>query len=75
MGVLLSSHAQESQNAAILPKIKIRLCRKIGPQHRCGLIGRKNPLRVSIQLLIFRSYDTTRAIDVLLLRVGCQQVD
>ena len=56
-------------------KSRIWLCRKNGPQHRCGLIARKNPLKVFIQLLIFRYHDTTGAIDVLLLRVECQQVD
>ena len=35
----------------------------------------KNPLRVSVELLIFLSHDTTRTINVLLLRFGCQKAD
>ena len=56
-------------------KSRIRLRRKNGPQHGRALIARKNPLEVTTQLLIFRYHDTTGAIDVILLRFGCQQVD
>ena len=42
---------------------------------RDDLITRKNPLEVTTQLLIFRYHDATGAIDVLLLRFGCQQED
>ena len=48
---------------------------KTGPQHQHDVIARKNPLRVSVQLWIFRYHDNTGAIDVFFLRVGCQQVD
>ena len=50
----------------------IRFRRKNGPQDQCDIITRKNPLEVTIQLWIFRYNDTTGAIDVLLLRFGCQ---
>ena len=56
-------------------KSRIRLPRKNGPQWRHRLIARKNPLRVCIQLWIFRYHDFNGAIDVVLLRVGFQQVD
>ena len=56
-------------------KSRIRLHRRNGPQYRCGLIARKNPLEVATQLLIFRYHDTTGAIDMLLLRFGCQEED
>ena len=56
-------------------KSRSRLHRKNGPQCRCGLIAQKSPLRVSTQLLVFRYYDTTGALDELLLRVRCQNAD
>ena len=56
-------------------KSRIRLRRKNGPQYQHDVIARKNPLEVTTQLWIFRYNDTTGAIDVLLLRVGRQQVD
>ena len=46
-----------------------------GPQSGYGSRARKNATGVSIQLLIFLCYDTTGAIDVLVMRVGCQQAD
>ena len=56
-------------------KSTIRFRLKTGPQHQHDVIARKNPLRVSMQLWIFRYHDNTGAIDVFFLRVGCQQVD
>ena len=75
MAVLLSSDAQVSRNADALKKSTISFRRKIGPQCMCGPFARKNLLRVSIQLLIFRYHGSTGAIDVILLRFKCQQAD
>ena len=69
---LLRFDARQSQNADVLQKFNNQSPSQNGPLRRCGLIARKNPLRVSIQLFIFRFYDTTGVIDVLLLRFGCQ---
>ena len=73
--MLFSPYAQESRNADTLQKSRIRLCPKIVLNIDVTSLLEKNPLRVSIQLWIFRYHDTTGAIDVILLRVGCQQVD
>ena len=53
----------------------IRFCLKTGSQCQCGLIARKNPLEVALQLLMFRCYVSTGTIGVLLLRFRFQQVD
>ena len=75
VGVLLSSYAQESQNAGTLQKFYNQISSQNRSKCQCGLIARKIPLEVTTQLLIFRYHDTTGAIDVILLRVGRQQVD
>ena len=75
VAVLFSPHAQESRNASTLQKFYIRFRLKTGSQCQCGLIARKNPLEVTLQLLMFRCYVSTGTIGVLLLRFRFQQVD
>ena len=75
MAVLFSSDAQESRKADAVSKIKNQTSLQKWSSTSMWPCCSENPLKVSKQLLLFRSHDTTGAIDVFLLRAECQQVD
>ena len=71
MGVLFSSFVQESQNAAILPKImNLTLTQKQSSTSTWLQMGTK-PVWGTLQLWIFLSRNMTAAIDALTRRVEC----
>ena len=77
VAVLFNSHAQWSQKFHVPPKIKKEISSQISRPsllYEHGLLARKKSVGVPMQLSIFPPHNISGAIDVLLLRIGCQQL-
>ena len=72
VAVLLSSYAQELQNADAVSKIKNSTSSQKRSSMSTWLHMRTKPVWGTLQLWIFLSRDTTGAIKARMRRVGCQ---